>query len=363
MSDDRRSTIAAAMEAVEEGLDVNTAVEKLETPEVIEKAEPVVDTTSDARPATADSEAPKTADVDEPTPTKTEEATAEIVEEKQVPVERPPQSWKAPQKAKWDKLDPDIRQEVLRRERETTKVLSESASARQLETQFHQVVQPFMGRLQSMNAHPLAAVQELLKADFLLATGPVNQKTQLMAKLISDYGVDIQALDAALSGKAAPDPVESKVEQLLQQRLAPFQQYMTQQEQLRAQQEAAEGQRMATTVESMAMDTTQYPYFEQVRDTMADVVEVLAKRGVSIDLKEAYNRAVAMDPTVSQELATQTAAEALKTQAAKLNGKAQRALKASSSVGGAPGGSTGRAPDASDRRAVIMAAFDTAGGR
>ena len=96
-------------------------------------------------------------------------------------------------------MPPDVRQEIVRRERETTKVLGETAQARQLAGQFMQAVQPYQARLQSAGAHPIAAVQELLKADYILSSAPQNQRAAFMAKLISDYGIDVRELDTALA--------------------------------------------------------------------------------------------------------------------------------------------------------------------
>lgn len=274
--------------------------------------------------------------------------------------DRPPQSWKTSPKAKWATLDPEIKQEVQRRETETTRALNETAQARQFTAQFQQAVQPYMARIQSMNAHPITAVTELLKADHILSTAPKVQKAQFLAKLITDYGVDIEALDQVLSGNAkAVDPVDSKVEQLLQQRLAPFQQFLTQQQQFAAQQAQQTEAQLKQTVTSMAADTAKFPYFEQVRETMADIVEVFAKRGQTIGLEEAYNKAVAMDPTTSQAYNQQLQAEA----AAKLNGRAQKALAASVSVSGAPTGPISSSPSSNDRRATIAAAFDASATR
>jgi hypothetical protein len=61
-----------------------------------------------------------------------------------------------------------------------------------------------------------------------------------------------------------------------------------------------------------------------------------------------------MDPSISQVLQQSQ-------QAATANAKAQRALKASASVAGAPTGSTAGKP--LDRRAAIEAAFAAAEGR
>ena len=348
---DRRATIEAAFQAAEEGLETPVvSAEKIE-PDESKTASSGLLKEADSTSTEGGTDTTPPADSGIPQEPKSDLA------------EKPPQAWKATQKAKWGTLDPEIRQEVLRREKETTQVLNDSAQARQFAQQFHQAVTPYMARIQSQGANPIQAVQALLQADHALSTAPKNQRAQLMAKLISDYDIDITALDAALTGKEMPDPVSSKVEQLLQQRLQPFQQFMQQQEQTRKAQEEATGAELAQTVQQMSQDAVKYPHFEEVRETMADLIEIGVRRGQHISIETAYNRAVAMDPALSQELAAKTAEEALKAKAAQLNGRAQRALKASVSVGGAPAGQIAVTPDASNRRATIAAAFDAVGGR
>jgi hypothetical protein len=361
--EDRRATLEAAFDAAEEGLDHVEAVEQV-----------VTEVQADSAAAEVLKEEPKGAPEeivpkgpDRPTPTKTESsgapATTEEVGKPNFPVEKAPQAWKPAQKAKWAALDPDVRQEVIRRERETTQVLNESAQARQFAQQFHGTIQPYLARLQSSGAHPLQAVQNLLAADHLLATAPKAQKAQYLAKLINDYGVDILELDAALSGKGPADPVALRVEQLVQQRMAPIQQFMTTQQQAAMQQARAQEQQIIQTVETMQAQTDKFPYFDQVRNEMADAIEIYSRRGVYLSLEQAYNKAIAMDPAISQQLASSAATQAQSELAAKANARAQRALKASSSVGGSPGGSTGGKLDASDRRAAIAAAYESVGGR
>jgi hypothetical protein len=359
--EDRRAVIEAAFDAEEQKVvqvEVNSA----------DVSAPAKTTTEDSKGGHVE---PKEGGPDVSTPAETKAPNdapgskslqSQEPGEKPVNVDRAPQAWKPGPKAKWATLDPEVRQEVMRRERDTTQVLNDSAQARQLQTQFQQVIQPFMGRLTSLNAHPLAAVQELLKADYLLSSSPPAQKAQFLAKLIKDYGVDIAELDNALSGRPAADPVSSQVEILLQERLAPFQQYIEQQQRRTAAQEQQTAQELQHTVETMAQDP-KYPYFEDVREAMADIVEIMAKRGQHITIEAAYNRAVAMDPVISQEVSAKAAADAQAAQAAHQNGRAQRALNASSSVGGAPSGTINGTPAANDRRAVIAAAFDAAGGR
>lgn len=344
---DRRAAIEAAFDVEDKEEPIQTEVIENTGPTEVEEAklEASEHPGKDADLAEdAAKEAPTDIPKDEP-----------VDEPKQVPSERAPQSWKPAEKAKWASIDPTVKQEILRREREVTTALSDTAQARQVATQLQQVLQPFMPRFQSMNAHPLVAVRELLKADQMLSTAPAPQRAQYMAKLIKDYGIDIAELDTALSGQPQVDPTEAKFEQMFQTRVAPLMSKFQQQEQRHAQQVDAEVNNTLAEFE----DDTKYPYYAQVRGDMADIIELSAKKGVYITLQQAYNKAVQLDPVINKELEAQNIAR----RAAQANAKAQRAKKASASVGGAPSVGSGAPVAGDDRRAFIAAAIEASGGR
>ncbi len=334
---DRRAVIEAAFEASEEENTPSSTEEK--TP--VEPA-PKEETVPAATPEESHQ------DAGSPTP-------------QPYPVDAAPQSWRAPQKAKWAKLDSDVRQEIVRRERETTKVLGESHQARQFTQQFNQALQPFSARLSTLGVPALTVVEQLLKSDHILSSAPKAQRAAFVAKLIKDYDVDILELDSALAGAQPANPVESQVEQLVQQRLAPFQQYMAQQDQQRQQIEQRAAQQIGMTIEKMASDP-KYPHFETLRDDMADLIDIASKRGVYLTLEDAYSRATAMNPDVSRQVAAQQALANKQSAAQAANAKAQQALKASVSVGGAPAGAPS-GPQGAGRRAAIEAAFEQLEGR
>jgi hypothetical protein len=208
-----------------------------------------------------------------------------------------------------------------------------------------------MARIQSLGVTPHQAVGELLKADYLLATGTQSQKAMFIDKLVQDYGVDIKELDAAIARRLGgqqqqsqqpafdPNQIGQLVQQQLNQALAPIYQ-QRQQEQQQVIQQAE------MTVEQMELDP-KYPHFESVRQDMADLMEINARRGVYISVQEAYNRAVGMNPELS---AMQ--------QATQLNQRAQRAAAAAASVSGSPvGGGTQTHASSGDLRADLEAAF------
>ena len=274
-------------------------------------------------------------------------------------VDRAPASWKKEAKGDWAALPLHVRQEVYKREMEVERVLKETAPIRQQIQEIQNVVSPYMARIQSAGVTPVQAMNELFKADFVLATGTPQSKAQMMAKLIKDYGVSIEDLDAAIvSGMQRqqqqpqgfdPNYVNQLVQQQLQQALAPIYQERQQREQQVVQQ-------ATQTVEQMSLDP-KYPYFDDVREEMADLIEVASRRGVALSLEDAYNRAVVINPGASGQQSRQ----ATMTQANAQHQQAQRAKIAASSVNGAPasGGSNAYAGDGS-LRGSIEAAFNNA---
>ena len=247
-----------------------------------------------------------------------------------------------------------------RRCRSSTRAPARASSA----DEFGKITQPYAARLQALNAHPLAVYSELMKADYLLSTAPKNDRAAFVAKLIKDYDVDVEALDNALAGRIQQDMdpkvlAQAEVDRLLAERLAPYQQLL-QREQQREQQD---NQQVAVTIQQMAADTEKFPYFEDVRADMADLLDMAVKKGRTLTLEQAYNQAVMLDPEVSTLVSAQTQAAKAAEAAAKANAQAQRARRASVSVGGAPSGLVSGSPAAGDRRATIEAAFDAVGGR
>ena len=348
--DDRRSVIESAFDKAASNPDNTLKVwETVEgrvadTPEDTPRGDPAVrpgpvDTKGEARHAVAAEDKPE------------DEAT-------KFSVDKPPQAWRTPQKAKWAALDPDVRQEVVRREREVTKVLSDSASARQLSNAFTQAISPYLARIESFGVHPIAAVQELMRTDHQLVTGNKVQKANMLAKLIADYDVDIETLDHVLAGKSPKqeDAVGAQVERMIAERMKPFNDMMSRQQQDAAAQNRQKDAEISETLDAMESDTVKYPHYSDVKEDMADIIEIQAKKKVYLSLDQAYNRAIAMNPELNQTAVSQR-------KISDANERAQKALKASKSVGGAPTGSATGAINASDRRATIAAAFEAHSGR
>lgn len=375
MSDDLRSTIEAAASAPE----TPSAPASSPAPAEQVSAAPASEVSSaspagESQPASpVQGAAPDTQPAkDKPTieevagaETKSVENDGETVEQREARhrVDRAPQSWKGEAKKLWEQLPLQVRQEVARRERDISMKVQEAAQDSKRVQEVMQVIAPSRAIIdQHYGGNPMNAINTMLGVDRVMRTGTVSQKVQIVTNMIKDFGVDIVALDAALSGQQMPESFQqqSTIEQLLEQKLAPFQQFLQTQQQQAQQQAQQVQQQVMHTVESMATDP-QYPYFDDVRGDMADIIEINARRGVSVSLEDAYHRAVRMNDDVYRASSTRDSTQAATQQALDAHRAAQAAKGASVSVSGSPTGTGRNAGNPSDLRGTIASMFD--GGR
>ncbi len=195
--------------------------------------------------------------------------------------------------------------------------------------------------------NPFQAIDTLMKTEAQLRGGTAHEKAQVVAGLISQYGVDINALDSMLAGQPVQTSENSQLEQMLDQRLAPMQQYMQQmqnQQVMAAQQEQQQAQQ--------TVDAFQGEFLEDVRMDMADLMDMAAKRGVSMDLQQAYDKACMLHPEISQ-VVKQREAEQRLIEAGQVTAKKKAA--ASASLTGRQAGVPQKDPNASLRDTISNA--------
>ncbi len=212
-------------------------------------------------------------------------------------------------------------------------------------------IAPFMPILQQHNLSPDVWIQNLGRAHHTLAMGSPEQKLQALAKLAQDYGIPLGAVQQSQQGQMDPAYM-GLLEQIqqLQGRIQAVDGWREQQEQQRVTQALAE-----------FANAEQYPHFEKVRGTMAQLLE----SGLAPDLKTAYAKAVRMDDEVWQQeqarLSQATQAAQIKSSAVQV--AAQAKAKAVSPRSSTPSGQVSSKPPATDRRALLEASFDSVAGR
>jgi sulfur carrier protein ThiS len=363
--DNRSDDVAAAFDAVSEETapDVEPVEAEVHT-EAVEVApvEPVV--TGEVKPSRARDEAGKFAKTQSATaPAKAAPTTVAVPAavdptKPAAPVApealKAPQSWKPAAREKWAGLPPEAQSEVLRREKEVAVSLQQAAQAKQQWGQFEQTVQPYAAMIQAEGGDVMATVGSLLQTAAALRTAPAGHKAALIANVIRQFGVPIEALAAALDGQPVPqgqaqqqqsfDPnqLAQRIEQQVMQR---FTQQRTQ----------AMQSKVATEIDSFGQKNE---FFSDVRHDMADILEMAAKRGLTLSPEEAYARACALHPEVSRVLEQRKAAE----QANTATVSTQRAIRAGSSVKNQPATAvTSDGP--TSRRGDIEAALAKLSGR
>jgi hypothetical protein len=313
------------------------------------EAKPAEPAKPDVTPAVEDKAA--VAKDDAPPPeTKPAAEKAEVPVKPEEPATKAPAPWRAGAKERWKDVPAEVQQEVIRREREAAVAIQQNSEARKFADAFNQVIQPFQGIMAAEGAKdPLSAVQGLMQTAASLRLGTPIQKANVIAQLISVYGVDIQTLDGVLSGQQDPKiQQQSEIERLLQERLAPYQQFMEQQRQQQAYQQQTVQQQAAQVVEQFAAKA-EFLDDPEITNTMADLLEMSAKRGRTMTMEQAYDQAVKLHPDISKIMAQR---EAAKKAAASATSRA-----AASSVSGSPAGG-GPPSGGGDIRSAIMAAME-----
>jgi hypothetical protein len=252
-----------------------------------------------------------------------------------------------------------VQQEVVRRETEVGRTLQESARSREALAQVQGVLGPFAANIRAAGVDAITAMGNFFKADNTLRHGSISEKAQLVADIIKNYGVDIKALDSTLAGQPAQaDPNAELADRLrreMREQLQPVLQHFSHMQGQRQRALAQINGDATTEVENFGQDAA-HEFFEDVRVEMADIIDLYTQRGQPITLQDAYDRAIKLNPQVSEIIAKRAEAERVNAQAA----AAQRARRTAASISGspAPAGSPGPASD--DRRGAIEAAWDSA---
>ncbi len=274
--------------------------------------------------------------------------------------DKAPASWRPEIRQHWAKLPEQVRAEVARREVEVQRTLQETAAARQYAEQINRAFQPYEAYIKAEGATPMQVIDNLMGTAVRLRTATGPELAGLMAQMVNQFGTGrfgsqfIEQLDSALAGNTPrQDPQQHQLQQVIQQQLAPVQQFMQQFQQAQAQQQAQVAQKAASEVEQFLSKTE---FGNDVREEMADLLEVASRRGQELTLVDAYKQACMLNANVRTALMQRTRTQQAQNQSA----VAQRARAAAVSV---PSSGPGMAPrqESNDIRGAIEAAIAMTG--
>jgi hypothetical protein len=284
---------------------------------------------------------------------------------------RAPQSWKPDEREEWAKMPPKAQAAVLRREKDAAVAVQRAAEVGKQVEAFEKTVEPFRNLIaqaqaaRGENYNPLPTIGGLLQTAAALQLAPMRDRAKIVAEIITNRGISIDAINEFLGGgtpaapaegaAATPPPVyrDPRVDSL-EQRLAQQEQDRKAADNRRAQAIAQEQER---AIDAFAADP-KHEFYEDVRHDMADLLAGAAQRGVAMTMDEAYDRATRANPEVWKTIEHRNR---LKAATAK-NAATQRARGAAVSVRSSPS-STPTEGSLDSRRASLEQAWSESEGR
>ena len=261
-----------------------------------------------------------------------------------------PGGWKPEARELWAKLDPVVQKEVQRRETEVNNALRASTDARNFTKAFVKVVAPYEGMIAAEGSNHIEMVRNLLQTANTLRNAPPAHKAKVVAELIKHYAVDVNLLDQSLVGQM-PEDVPPEVA-AVRQEIAPVLQFIEQQRQVQTQAQQAVQRTAAQELEAFIAKAE---FIDDVREDVADIIDLNTRRGKQITLQAAYDQAILLHPTISKIVERRRMRGSVEQQ----NSAAQKAKGAAVGVSGsAPAAASSRAkPDTI--RASLEAAWDS----
>ena len=203
-----------------------------------------------------------------------------------------PTTWKKEYLPIWDKLTTGQQltpQEALKlaeysnqRESEYKKGVSTYKAEADSAKHLIEAINPFVPELQKANIHPVTWIQNLGNAHLMLTRGTPDQKIAIFQQLAQDYGIQLNG-----NQFQQQDPY---TQQLMNQLQAMNQEVST----IKGRFEQEEQGRLINEIERVRQNEAQFPHFDEVRETMAQLLE----QGLASDLETAYAKAVRLQDDV-----------------------------------------------------------------
>jgi hypothetical protein len=252
----------------------------------------------------AEQEAP--AEVDPGTPDVVEQA------EPEVSIDSPPDGLPPAARESWSDTPESVRKYIAERQGHYEAGIAKFRDGAQRAEQMDKALAPYQQFFAINGNNPARAIDGVLSTASVLQMGAPQQKAQMVAQMIQQFGVDIPTLDGILSGQApenvphGTNDVQQQVQAALQPYIEPIQQWR-QSQQTQQQQQANQ---VNNEIQQFAADPKN-EFYKDVRNDMADLIESYGRRGEHLALSDAYERACRMNPEIYNVMAAREAAKTL----------------------------------------------------
>lgn len=266
------------------------------------------DTSRDERGRFASSREPVEGEAE--TDTETTDQPEEAAPEPETPAIEAPASWSADEKAKFDGLSPDVKETILRRERDIDKALSERAEDTREYSAWREVLKPYEARHAMTGLSQREAVSRLLAVEQMLHSDP----DRAFPELLRAYGYDPRRLGVTLS---QPQYQQAPQQQIQDPRV----------DNLLWEMETRRQQDTLSQIKAFSDDPA-HAHFEEVRQDMGRLIAA----NPDMDLKKAYKIAVAASDSVQAKLVAAAAKQRAEADRKATAEKAEKAKRAAVSV-------------------------------
>lgn len=229
-------------------------------------------------------------------------AEADELRDEEPPQEnlKAPVSWKPATREHWAKLPKEVKQEVLRREGDIQKGLQQASQHRKVAEEYYGIVRPYENMIRAAGATPSQAINSMFTTAMTLTMGTPKQKAEMVRDIIENYSVDIETLDQTLAGMEVRDTGDPALLSAIDERLAPVTSFMNQMQGIQQNQDAQLRHNVDTELSQFSQANE---FYEDVRETMADLMEIASKHNRTLTLQDAYNQACQLNPEVKKVLA------------------------------------------------------------
>ena len=259
-----------------------------------------------------------------------QEATAEQPADD---VDAPPKSMSPAAREVWKDVPKEVKDEFAKFDQRMEGLAQKYGKNAERAEAMDRSLAPFQ-QMFAMNGGAEQTIVPVLQTASILQMGTPQQKAEMITNMIKQFGVDVRAVDSLLVGEQPQQPqgqdVQAMINSALAQRDAQQQQYYDQQQQATINSE----------VQQFAADPKN-EFYVDVRDTMADLMEMAANRGQPLSMQDAYNRACQMDDSIRGIIAARSSSKDV-----------ERRRSAAVSISGSPGGEGDTAPPDSLRGAI-----------
>ena len=269
------------------------------------------------------------------------------------PALKPPSYWKATERELWGKTPAEVQQLINRYDREREIALQRATESAKGASTWTEAIRPYEAQIRASGQEPHAYVGNLLQTAHALSYGAPEQKAAVLADIVASFGVPPEILDRALVAKLQGQPMQQQAQQFRDPR---FDRFLADLEQRKAARDQEQVSEATTRMEAFGES---HEFYSDVRDQMADILDVWSKKGMQsvtdADLERAYNLACSMDEEVSAAMQQRKQAETLKAQAE----ATARARQAASGVKPETTGTVSQGPK--DLRSILSRRADELG--